>query len=98
MATAEPTYPAGLLPGPQPGAGLPDLLVLIPLAACFLKAASLTLAQFWAGGLERAGPRRLRADLRRVAGRGSGQRRPRHCSSPGCWCATSFPASGCSMR
>ena len=40
----------------------------------------------------------LRALLRRLAGAARRQRGRSACSSPGCWCATSFPAGGCSTR
>ena len=54
-----------------------SVLVLIPIAACFLKAGTLSFDEFWARGLDRAGAGRLPAHLRRLVRRGGRQRGPR---------------------
>ena len=47
-----------------------SLLVLIPLAACFVKASSLSFQQFIDVVLEEAGPGSVYPDVRSIAGGG----------------------------
>ena len=70
-----------------------SLLVLIPLAALFVKTATLSWAQFWDDRDHAARARVVPADA--SARRWSPRRSTRSsgCSSPGCWCATTSRAA-----
>ena len=73
-------------------------IVLIPFAGLVIRALRAVLGGFLAAGDD--GPRAggLPADLRRLVDCGAW---PTRCSArcwPGCWCATSFPGAGSSMR
>ena len=74
-----------------------SLIVLIPLAATFLKASSLSWEQFWHIA---ASPRAV-ASYRLTFGAsliGARSIWYLECWWPGCWSATVFPASACSTR
>ena len=75
------------------------LIVLIPLSAVFLKTATLAVGELLGDGHRRRArspPTGLSFGASLVAGRD--QRASSACSSPGCWCATAFRASGWSTR
>ena len=75
------------------------LIVLIPLAALFAaRRRRSAWPEFWHIVTDAAHARRARAQLRRRARRRRRQPASSACSSPGCWCATTFPASACSTR
>ena len=71
-----------------------SLIVLIPLGAAFLKTFTMGWAQFWETV---TGPRAL-ASYRLSIGASLIPTRRSSDLLPGCWCATSSPANGSSMR
>ena len=70
-----------------------SLIVLIPLSAVFLKTSAMTPPGILAGRHLAARGGVVPADLRRVAAGRAASTRCSACCSPGCWCATRFPAS-----
>ena len=65
-----------------------SLIVLIPLAAMFVKTSTLSWAQFWHIVTVAARAGVVSPELRRVVSGRARQRRSSASSSRGCWCAT----------
>ena len=75
-----------------------SLIVLIPLAALVLRAASIGPAEFWSIASDARDARGPAPFLRRGLHRRAGERRLSACCWPGCWCATTSLAAASSMR